>query len=112
MIVKYNHFTTAGEIKAQIEEKNPELEVSECTVHHELTNLSYISIHPRRVSLLTQKAKENRLSWTHNHVNYNWRKVVFSNETTIQIFCNTLPGWSRDAKPIALMVKHLFKVHI
>ena len=62
MIVKHNHFTTAGKIKAQIEEKNPELEVSEHIVRRELTNLGYVSIHPRRISLLTQKAKENRLS--------------------------------------------------
>jgi len=71
MIVKHNHFTIADEIKAQIEEKNPELEVSKCTVCHEFTNFSYISIHPRRISLLTQKAKENRLFWTHNYINYN-----------------------------------------
>ena len=61
---------------------------------------------------MTQKAKENRLSWVRDHVNYNWKKVVFSDETTIQMFCNTLPAWSRDAKPIAPMVKHPFKVHI
>ncbi|RGB33879.1 hypothetical protein C1646_668989 [Rhizophagus diaphanus] len=61
MIVKHNHFTTASEIKAQLEEKNPELE------------------------------------------------VVFS---AIQMFCNTLTAWSRDARPIAPMVKHPFKVHI
>ncbi len=62
MIVKHNHFTTVGEIKVQIEEKNPELKVSEYIVCRELINLGYVSIHPRRVSLLTQKIKENCLS--------------------------------------------------
>jgi len=62
MIVKYNHFTTAGEIKAQIEEKNPELKISKHTVYYELTNFDYVSIHLKRVFLLTQKAKENCLS--------------------------------------------------
>ena len=112
MIVKHNHFTTAGEIKSQLEEKYSELEVSERTIRRELKNLGFVSMHPRRVPLLTQKAKENRLSWAHEHLNYNWKKVVFSDETTIQMFCNTLPAWSRDAKPIAPMVKHPFKVHI
>ncbi|GES89422.1 IS630 family transposase [Rhizophagus clarus] len=39
-------------------------------------------------------------------------RLVFSDETTIQMFCNTISAWSRDAKPIALMVKHPFKVHV
>jgi transposase len=112
MIVKHNHFTTAGEMKAQLEEKNPELEVSERTIRRELNNLGFVSTRPRRVPLLTQKAKESRLSWAHNHINYNWKKVVFSDETTLQMFCNTLPAWSRDGKPIAPMVKHPFKVHV
>jgi arginine repressor len=112
MIVKHNHFTTASEMKAQLKEKNPELEVSERTIRRELKNLGFVSVRPRKVPLLTQKAKENRLSWSRDHVNYNWKKVVFSDETTIQMFCNTLPAWSCDTKPIASMVKYLFKVHV
>ncbi|CAG8767295.1 8928_t:CDS:2, partial [Rhizophagus irregularis] len=77
-----------GEMKAQLEEKNPELEVSERTIRRELKNLGFASVLPRR------------------------KKVVFSDETTLQMFCNTLPAWSRDAKPIAPMVKHPFKVHV
>ena len=112
MIVKHNHFTTASEMKAQLEEKNPELEVSERTIRHELKNLGFVSVRPRKVPLLTEKAKEKRLSQTRDHVNYNWKKVVFSDEITLQIFCNTLPAQSRDKKPIAPMVKHPFKVHV
>src|SRR5437016_2199333 len=112
MIVKHNHFTTASEMKAQLEEKNQELEISERTIRHELKNLGFVSVHPRKVPLLTEKAKEKRLSWARDHVNYNWKKVVFSDETTLQMFCNTLPAWSRNKKPIAPMVKHPFKVHV
>ncbi|GBC08467.1 hypothetical protein RclHR1_08130010 [Rhizophagus clarus] len=63
MIVKHNHFTTASEIKAQLEEKNSGLEVSVWSICHELKNLGFVSVRPRKVPLLTQKAKENRLSW-------------------------------------------------
>ncbi|CAJ0905677.1 6701_t:CDS:2, partial [Entrophospora sp. SA101] len=38
-ILKHNHFMTAGELKAKLEENDPELEVSERTVRHELKNL-------------------------------------------------------------------------
>ena len=71
MIVKYNHFIIAGEIKAQFEKKSLELEVSEWTVRHKLANLKYVSVHSRRIPLLTQKAKENRLFWTQDYINYN-----------------------------------------
>lgn len=111
-ILKHNHFTTAGEIKAKLEENDPELEVSERTVRRELKNLGYVSVLPRKVPLLTQKAKDTRLSWARDHLRYNWRKVVFSDETTLQMFRNTIRAWSHDAQPVAPMVKHPFKVHV
>lgn len=111
-ILKHNHFTTAGELKAKLEENDPELEVSERTVRRELKNLGYVSILPRKVPLLTQRAKDVRLSWAREHWHYNWRKVVFSDETTLQMFSNTINAWSRNAQPVAPMVKHPFKVHV
>ena len=89
-ILKHNHFTTASELKAKLEENNPDLKVSERTICRELQNLGYISVLSRKVPLLTQKAKDIRLSWTCDHLNYNWKKVVFSDETTLQIFRNTM----------------------
>jgi transposase len=111
-ILKHNHFTTASELKAKLEENNPDLEVSERTIRRELQNLGYVSVLPRKVPLLTQKAKDIRLSWARDHLNYNWKKVVFSDETTLQMFRNTMHAWSHDAKPVAPMVKHPFKVHV
>ena len=111
-IIKHNQFTTAPELKAKLEENDPELEVSERTIRRELTNLGFVSVLPRRVPLLTQQAKDRRLSWAHDHARYNCKKVVFSDETTIQMFRNTLLAWSRNAKPVAPMVKHPFKVHV
>ena len=111
-ILRYNHFTTAGEIKARLEENDPELEVSERTVRRELKNLGYVSVLPRKVPLLTQNAKDVRLSWSRDHLRYNWKKVVFSDETTLQMFRNTIRAWSHDAQPVAPMVKHPFKVHV
>ena len=96
-ILKHNYFTTASELKAKLEENNPELEVSERTIRRELNNLNFFSVLPRKVPLLTQQAKENRLAWARKHARYNWRKVVFSDETTIQMFTNTIHVWSRNA---------------
>ncbi|CAJ0831487.1 15145_t:CDS:2 [Entrophospora sp. SA101] len=65
-ILKHNHFTTADELKAKLEENDPELEISERTTRRELKNLGF-----------TQQAKDNRLSFL------------------IQMFRNTLLSWSR-----------------
>ena len=58
------------------------------------------------------QAKDNCLDWACEHLNYNWNKVVFSDETTIQMFCNTTHAWTREKKPIQPMVKHPFKAHV
>jgi len=112
MIVKHDHFTTAKELKTKLEEMYPELEVSERTVRRDLNRLGFASVLPRKVPILTQQAKENRLNWSREHLNYNWNKVVFSDETTIQMFCNTIRAWSREKKPIQPMAKHPFKAHV
>ena len=61
-MLKHNHFTTISEMKVKLEENNSDLEVSECTIRHELQNLGYVSVLSRKVPLLTQKAKDIRLS--------------------------------------------------
>ena len=111
-IVNSNHFATAAEIKARLEETHPDFEVSEQTIRDELCRLGYTATLPRRVPLLTERAKQNWLEWAQNYSHYNWRKVVFSDETTLQMFRNTCLAWSKYKKPIAPMVKHPFKLHV
>ena len=82
-IVNSNHFATAAEIKARLEETHPDFEVSEQTIRDELCRLGYTATLPRRVPLLTERAKQNRLEWAQNYSHYDWRKVVFSDETTL-----------------------------
>jgi len=98
MIIKHNHFTTSEELKTMLETKYSELDVSEHTIRRNLNRLGYTSVFPRKVPLLTQQAKVNRLTWARDHLHYNWNKVVFSDETTIQMFCNTTRAWSREKK--------------
>lgn len=111
-IVKGNHFTTAGEIKARLEETHLGFQVGEQTIRDELSRLGYVCSLPRRVPLLSERAKEDRLQWARNHAHYNWSMVVFSDETTLQMSRNTCLAWTRSGKPVAPMVKHPFKLHM
>ena len=79
-IVNSNHFVTAAEIKARLEETHPDFEVSEQTIRDELFRLAYTATLPRHVPLLTEQAKQNRLEWAQNYSHYDWRKVVSSDE--------------------------------
>ena len=99
MIIKSNHYTTTTEMKAILEEKYQTFNLSDRTIRRELSHLGYISIIPRKVPLLTQQAKTNRLLWARDHEHYNWKKVVFSDETTLQMFCNTMLAWSHEKSP-------------
>jgi transposase len=111
-ILKHDYFTTAAELKAKLEENNPGFEVHERTIQRQLETLGYVSILPKRVPLLTQRHKDIRLQWAREHLDYDWQKVVFSDETSIQMFRNTCLAWSKGGRPVAPMVKHPFKVHV
>ena len=111
-ILYENHFVTAAEIKSRLKATHPDIEVSERTVRNELSRLGYSAILPRRVPLLTQRDKDNRLQWARKHRRFNWNKVIFSDEITMQMFRNTCLAWSRNKKPVTPMVKHSFKVHV
>lgn len=92
-----------------MEEKYQDLEISDRTISCELSNLDHIAALPRNVPLLTQQAKINRLSCARDHARYNWQKVAFSDETTIQMSRNTVLAWSREKKPAQPITKHPFK---
>jgi Transposase len=112
LLLKGNHFRTATEIKARLQETHQELSIGEMTIHREILKLGYEVVLPRHVPLLTQQAKENRLEWAMKHQKYAWKNVIFSDETTLQMFRNTCLAWSKGGKPIAPMVKHPFKLHV
>ena len=46
MIIKHDHFTTVGEIKAILEENEPELKIGEITIRRELSRLGFVSVLP------------------------------------------------------------------
>jgi hypothetical protein len=112
LILKNDHFVTSSEMKAKLENTHPGFEISERTVRNTLSALGYSAVLPRRVPLLTQKAKDTRLQWARDHLRYDWSMVVFSDETSLQMFRNTCLAWTRSENPVAPMVKHPFKVHM
>jgi hypothetical protein len=48
--------------------------------------------------MLTQKHKEMRVQWALQHKDDDWSRTVFSDETSYQLFRNTIHRWSKNAK--------------
>src|SRR5436853_6845436 len=50
--------------------------------------------------MLTSDHKQKRIEWAKKHINDNWNKTLFSDETSFQLFRNTIKQWYKGARPI------------
>jgi hypothetical protein len=58
--------------------------VTDRTVQNHLRGMNYVSSSPRAVPLLTSRQIHNRVDWCTSHLPFDWRKVVFTDETYIE----------------------------
>src|SRR5262249_30898315 len=63
--------------------------------------------------LLTDEQQHRRLDWARAHTRVNWKNVVFSDETTFQMFRNTIKAFQKIEEPKLErpMPKHPYKIH-
>jgi transposase len=112
-LITANKFSTCAELANILNENYTNLNVTDRTVLNELNNLNYFNIIPKSIPLLTDQQKLRRVEFAMKYRRQNWNKVVFSDETTLQMFQNTQKvfykaGTQPPRKP---MVKHPYKVH-
>jgi hypothetical protein len=112
-LVSENKYSTCPELAETLNIHHSNLNVSSRTVLSELNNLKYRCTIPKTIPLLTEKHKQCRVEWAIKHKGQNWRQVVFSDETTLQMFQNTQKVFYKvgTQPPQKLMVKHPYKVH-
>ena len=48
--------------------------------------------------MLTQKPKDARVQWAEQHKDDDWSQTVFTDETSYQVFRNTIRRWSKNPK--------------
>jgi len=110
-IVQNNQYLTCKEITTSLNSKS---EISPRTINRELNKLGYRSCHPRTVPMLTSKQCERRVEWALAHAKQNWKTVVFSDETTMQMFRNTMTAFHKVGTEIPQrgVPKHPAKVHV
>lgn len=104
---------TSKEIAFTLNQTYPNLNIAPRTIRENLFNLGYRVCIPTSIPMLTIAAKERRVEWSKSHLNENWKKVIFSDETTFQLFRNTTLVRYKigEEKPRRAVVKHPLKVH-
>ena len=60
--------------------------------------------------MLTQKHKKNRVKWAKKHLNFNWKKVLFTDETAFQLFRNMIQHWHKNIRSVRRIPKDRTKI--
>jgi hypothetical protein len=72
--------------------------VSPKTVSNYLDALDYRKVKPRFVSRLTEEHRRRRLEFSRAHLNDNWSRTIFSDETAMQLGSNSVLVWTKKSK--------------
>jgi hypothetical protein len=59
-------------------------------IHRYLMKSGYRNVLPRSTHMLTSENKQRRIQWAQQHQNYDFTHTVFTDETSLQIFRNTV----------------------
>jgi len=89
---------------------NMGVDVSHMTISRHLANYGYSKALPKVTPMLTEAHKQRRVEWARQHLNDNWRKTLFSDETAFQLYRNTVERWYKGVRPIRPMPKDRTKV--
>ena len=102
---------------------NSEIEENLSKMHHKSVSTSTISRHlheygyknvlPQSTHMLTSDEKERRVQWAEKHKNDDFTKTIFTDESSFQLFRNTIRRWTKNPnKELKCAPKNRQKVHI
>lgn len=108
--LKNNNYLTASNIAEIVKEKN--INVSTSTINNRLYQYGFRFRIPAKKPLLTAKHKFDRLTWAIHHIDTDWSKILFSDETTIRKGPGNRKRWIRmKNNDYEKTVKHDMKMH-
>jgi transposase len=100
LISANEHISSKG-ISAALASGSPRrgsLEVAPRTVRRTLLEMNYKNSTPTRVPILTDRHRHQRIDWCRKHFKFDWKKVVFSDETLIELDRCKLRQWHPKGK--------------
>jgi len=85
--------------------------VSDQTVQRLLRKIDYKYLLQQKTSLLIEIHKNKRIEWATSHLNDDWSRTIFSDETSIQLFSNVIREWQKTGRrTVRLIPKDRMKV--
>ncbi|CAF4077385.1 unnamed protein product [Rotaria magnacalcarata] len=72
------------------EQNQRKLTVSTSTISRHLDCLEYVNCLPLNTPMLTKEHKERRVEWAKEHLNDDWKATIFTDESSFQLFRNTI----------------------
>lgn len=106
--IRRDPLISAGSIAKKLTKTG--INISRSTVSRHLTTNGYKNSLPLCTPMLTSSHKENRVAWAKCHINDNWNKIVFTDETAFQLFQNTIKRWHKGARPTRPIPKDRRKI--
>ncbi len=85
------HDITASEIQKKLEKQG--VEISLKTVRWRLGESEGKFLKEIQKPLLSEKHQAKRLQWAKKHKNFDWKKVIFTDESTFQLFQSNRKVW-------------------
>jgi hypothetical protein len=89
------------------------VEISVATVKRRLREAGGKHTNEILKPLLTDNHREKRLRWAKDHQNFDWNQVIFTDESTFQLYSSKKKVWQFPrSKKVYRTVKHARKVHV
>lgn len=105
------HDITSIQIKEKLKRKG--VEISESTIKRRLRENGGSYTNEISKPWLTEDHRAKRLQWAKKHQKFDWNQVVFTDESTFQLFSSKKKVWQFvRRKKIFRSVKHSQKVHV
>ena len=86
------------------------VQVSHMTIARHMANLGYSKALPIGTPMLTPVHKQKRVEWARAHLNDDWGRTLFSDETAFQLFRNTVERWYKGVRPTRALPKDRTKI--
>ena len=95
--IRRNNEITVNEIKENFSTRYHS-SVSISTIRRHLHEYGYRNVLPNSTHMLTWNDKKRRVQWAKRHQNDDFKRTIFTDESTLQLFRNTIRSWTKHPK--------------
>jgi transposase len=109
-VIRRNNAVSTRQLAVKLRETH-NASISHHTVWRHIKKKNYKSSVPIGTPMLTARHIETRMAWAQFHMNDDWSRTIFTDETAFDLFRNKIRRWHKDGqRPIRRLPKERQKV--